>query len=66
MKMKSSERYELIKQGLSEGKKKADIAREMNVTPALISQVMKKHAQPLQVWGTDTINQEAAAETAEA
>jgi len=42
-KMSSSARYEFIKQGLSEGKTKSQIAREMNVTPALISQVVKKH-----------------------
>ena len=41
--MKSAERYELIKQGLSEGKTKSAIAREMGVTPALISQTLKKH-----------------------
>lgn len=43
--MKSIERYELIKQGLSEGKTKSQIAREMEVTPALISQIVKKHSE---------------------
>ena len=47
MKMSSQARYELIKQALSEGKKQSEIAREQGVTPALISQVMKKHAPNL-------------------
>jgi predicted transcriptional regulator len=53
--MKSSERYELIQKGLSEGKKKSEIAREMEVTPALISQVIKKHT-PVQ----EVVEQQAA------
>lgn len=60
--MKSSERYELIKQGLEEGKNKSAIAREMGVSPALISQVMKKHSITPVPPG---VNQEAAASTAE-
>lgn len=61
--MKSAERYELIKQDLSEGKTKSQIAREMNVTPALISQIVKKHA----ISGEPPrVNQEADASTAEA
>ena len=42
--MKSLERFELVMKGLSEGKTKSTIAREMGVTPALISQTLKKHA----------------------
>jgi hypothetical protein len=41
--MKSQERFELVVKGLSEGKTKSAIAREMGVTPALISQTLKKH-----------------------
>ena len=61
--MKSAERYELIKQGLSENKTKSQIAREMGVTPALISQVFKKHSISSV---SPSVNQEATASTAEA
>jgi len=63
--MKSAERYELIQKGLSEGKTKSQIAREQGVTPALISQTMKKHAPPIQPIDVAPV-QEVAAETAEA
>lgn len=53
--MKSQERFELITKGLSEGKKKSEIAREMGVTPALISQTLKKHT-PVQ----EVVEQQAA------
>jgi len=53
--MKSAERYELVMKSLSEGKKKSEIAREMGVTPALISQTLKKHT-PVQ----EVVEQQAA------
>lgn len=53
--MKSQERYELVMKALSEGKKKSEIAREMGVTPALISQTLKKHT-PVQ----EVVEQQAA------
>lgn len=40
--MKAQERHEIIVKGLSEGKTKSQIARDMGVTPALVSQVLKK------------------------
>ncbi len=40
--MKAQERYEIIVKGLSEGKTKSQIARDMGVTPALVSQIIKK------------------------
>lgn len=40
--MKAQERFEIITKGLSEGKTKSQIARDMGVTPALVSQVIKK------------------------
>ncbi len=42
--MKSQERYDLLMKALSEGKSMSEAAREQNVTPALLSQVKKKHA----------------------
>lgn len=40
--MKAQERFEIITKGLSEGKTKSQIARDMGVTPALVSQIVKK------------------------
>lgn len=40
--MKAQERYELIVKGMSEGKNQSQIAKDMGVTPALVSQVIKK------------------------
>lgn len=40
--MKAQERFEIITKGLSEGKTKSQIARDMGVTPALVSQILKK------------------------
>jgi transposase-like protein len=42
--MKSQERYELLQKALSEGKTLSEAAREQGVTPALLSQVKKKHS----------------------
>jgi len=59
--MKSAERYELVVKGLSEGKTKSAIAREMGVTPALISQTMKKHTNPIQpIDAQEVVEQQAA------
>lgn len=41
--MKSSERYEKIKQYREEGINQSEMARRENCTPALISQVIKKY-----------------------
>jgi len=61
--MKSLERFELVMKGLSEGKTKSAIAREMGVTPALISQTLKKHAPMVAgapVEAQEVVEQQAA------
>lgn len=50
--MKSAERYELLQKALSEGKTLSQAARDQGVTPALLSQVKKKH-QPIPNPGVD-------------